>query len=123
MTALTLSTGLLDWFDEVFDRTPFQKLERTLSTYDDDGNQVFTVEMPGVAPEDVSVEYNSANRYLHVEGKRADIDKSYKTSLWAFDSTTDPARAEASMKHGVLTIKVPPKEQEETRRKQIPVKT
>lgn len=122
MTALTLSTGLLDWFDEVFNQAPFPNT-KDVSTYDDDGNQVFTVEMPGVAPEDVSVEYNSANRYLHVEGKRADIDKSYKTSLWAFDSTTDPARAEASMKHGVLTIKVPPKEQEETGYKQIPVKT
>lgn len=91
---------------------------------------VVKLEIPGVAPENVEIE--AEGRTLTVRGKR-DVDPPADGSFHRRERGTgqfsrslqlpadlDLSRAEASCKHGILTVRVP--KREETKPRQIAVK-
>lgn len=88
------------------------------------------LEVPGIAPENVSIEAHG--RTLTVSGKREDVSRAegsfhrrergsgqFSRSL-QLPADVDLTRAEASCKHGILTIRVPKKE--EAKPRQIAIK-
>jgi HSP20 family protein len=91
---------------------------------------VVRLEVPGVAPSDINVEAHG--RTLTVHGKRegrvpdgASFHRRERGSgefsrSIRLPEDADPARAEASYQHGILTLRVPKKE--EAKPKQISVK-
>ena len=88
------------------------------------------LEVPGIAPENVSIEAHG--RTLTVSGKREDVSRAegsfhrrergsgqFSRSL-QLPADVDLTRAEANCKHGILTIRVPKKE--EAKPRQIAIK-
>ena len=88
------------------------------------------LEVPGIAPEQVSIE--AQGRTLTVSGKREDAPPSegsfhrrergaghFSRSL-QMPADLDLTRAEADYKHGILTVRIPKKE--EAKPRQITVK-
>lgn len=89
---------------------------------EEEGQFLTEVELPGFDPEDVSVEIE--DNFLVLSGKK-DSSKEKKSGTYLrndrsiatfyqkiqFPSTADLENAECSLKHGVLTISVPKKEQ------------
>lgn len=101
-----------------------------VNVFADKDGYVVKLEVPGVAPEDVSIE--AEGRTLKVSGKR-DVPSSAEGSFHRRERGTgqfsrsfqlpvdlDVSRAEASYKHGILTVRVPKKE--EAKPRQIAVK-
>ena len=101
-----------------------------LNVFNDRDGVVIKMEVPGVAPEDVNVEAHG--RTLTVSGKREDAPPQegsfhrrergaghFSRSL-QLPADVDTTRAEASVKHGLLTVRIPKKE--EAKPRQISVK-
>ena len=95
--------------------------------FDDD--LVLRFEVPGIAPENLSIE--SVGRTLKLSGKReaAEAKGSYhRRERWSGEfsrsltlpADVDPARAEATYEHGVLSLRIP--RREEMKPRLIPVK-
>jgi len=92
---------------------------------------IVKVEMPGIAPEAIAIE--TAGRTLTISGKRdvsAEEDASFHRRERAtgqfsrslqLPSDLDLARAEATCKHGILTIRIP--KREELKPRQISVRS
>ena len=101
-----------------------------VNIFSDKDGYVARLEVPGVAPDQITIE--SHGRTLTISGKR-DLKVpeggsfhrrereagEFSRSLQLPDDL-DPARAEASCKHGLLTIRIPKKE--EAKPRQIAVK-
>ena len=98
-----------------------------VNVFTDRDAAVLMLEAPGVAPEDLKIE--TQGRTLQVSGKREwrgpkDEKGSFHRREREFGEFSrslqlpaeyDPTRAEASYKHGVLTIRVPKKEEAKPR--------
>ncbi|MGE0823006.1 MAG: Hsp20/alpha crystallin family protein [Candidatus Binatia bacterium] len=102
-----------------------------MNVFNDKDGAVIRLEVPGVAPENIAIE--SQGRTLTVSGKRevtapegASFHRrersggEFSRSL-QLPTDLDLARAEASCNHGMLTIRIPKKE--EAKPRQISVKT
>jgi HSP20 family protein len=102
----------------------------TVNIFSDKDGYVVRLEVPGVSPEQITIE--SHGRTLKVSGKRAiatpeggsfhrrERDAGEFSRSLQLPEDLDPARAEAAYKHGVLTIRVP--KREEAKPRQITVK-
>jgi HSP20 family protein len=101
-----------------------------VNVFSDKDGYVVKLEIPGVPPENVTVE--AENRTLRVSGKR-EIAPPAEGSFhrrergagqfarsFQLPADVDPARAEASYKHGILSVRIPKKE--EAKPRQISVK-
>jgi HSP20 family protein len=101
-----------------------------VNVFADRDGYLIKLEVPGIAPEDVSIE--AEGRTLTVSGKRQEIAPTegsfhrrergagqFSRSLQV-PSDLDLTRAEASCKHGILTIRIPKKE--EAKPRQITIK-
>jgi HSP20 family protein len=101
-----------------------------VNVFSDRDSYVVKLEVPGIAPEDVSIE--AEGRTLTVSGKREVPAPSggsfhrrergtgrFSRSL-QLPADLDLSRAEASCKHGILTVRVP--KREEAKPRQITVK-
>ena len=83
-------------------------------------------EVPGLAPEDISIE--TQGRTLTLSGKRAAVEPSdgsiHRRECWAgefsravqFPEDADTTQARAECKNGVLTVRVPQREESRARR-------
>lgn len=102
-----------------------------VNVFSNQDHYVVRAEAPGVAPEDLEIE--TQGRTLTIRGKRtvASLEGGsfhrrersagqFSRSL-QLPADLDVARAEASCKHGVLTIRIP--KREEAKPRQITVKT
>jgi HSP20 family protein len=101
-----------------------------VNVFADKDGYVVKVEVPGIAPEDVAIE--AEGRTLSISGKREvppSSDGSFHrrergtgqfSRSFQMPADVDTARAEASYKHGILSIRVPKKE--EAKPRQISVK-
>jgi HSP20 family protein len=101
-----------------------------VNIFSDKGGYIARLEVPGVPPEQINIE--SHGRTLTISGKREVVTPeggsfhrreresgAFSRSLQLPDDL-DPARAEASFKHGILTVRIPKKE--EAKPRQITVK-
>jgi len=101
-----------------------------VNVFADKDGYVVKLEVPGIAPEDVTIE--TEGRTLRVSGKR-EVPPPSEGSFhrrergagqfsrsFQLPADLDPTRAEASYKHGILTVCVPKKE--EAKPRQISVK-
>ena len=101
-----------------------------VNVFADKDGYVVKLEIPGVAPENVSIE--SEGRTLTFRGKR-DVQQPAEGSFhrrergagefsrsFQLPADLDPGRADASYKHGILTVRIPKKE--EAKPRQIAVK-
>jgi HSP20 family protein len=130
---LALQRELSNRFDKPFglDLGPSGRgVYPAINVFTDRGGYVLRMEVPGVAPEDLEIEIQS--RTLRVSGKR-DIKPPGEGSFHRRERAVgefsrslqlpadlDTARAEASCKHGMLTIRIP--KNEEAKPHQITVK-
>jgi len=101
-----------------------------VNVLDDEDDLVVQLEVPGIAPENLSIE--ASGRTLTVSGKREPAVPAQagfrRQEGWSGEfsrslqlpADVDPARAEATHKHGVLSIRIP--KREEARPRQIEVK-
>ncbi len=101
-----------------------------VNVFSDKSGTVVKLEIPGVSPDDVQIE--AEGRTLTVSGKRevpAPPDGSFHrrergtgqfSRSFQLPADLDLGRAEATYKHGVLTVRVPKKE--EAKPRQIAVK-
>ena len=96
-----------------------------VNIFNDKDVYVARLEVPGVTPEQISIE--SHGRTLTISGKRDVATPSggsfhrrereageFSRSLQLPDDL-DPSRAEASCKHGILTVRIPKKEEAKPR--------
>lgn len=101
-----------------------------VNVFADKNGYVVKLEVPGVAPEDVSIE--AEGRTLKVSGKR-EVPSPAEGSFHRRERGTgqfsrsfqvpadlDLSRAEAAYKHGILTVRIP--KSEESKPRQIAVK-
>ena len=101
-----------------------------VNVFADKDGYLVKLEIPGIAPENVSIE--SEGRTLTISGKR-EVPPPTEGSFhrrergagqfarsFQLPPDVDTARAEASYKHGILTVRVPKKE--EAKPRQITVK-
>jgi HSP20 family protein len=101
-----------------------------VNVFADRDGYLIKLEVPGIAPENVSIE--AEGRTLTVSGKREDTPSTagsfhrrergagqFSRSL-QLPADVDLLRAEASCKHGMLTIRIPKKE--EAKPRQITIK-
>jgi len=101
-----------------------------VNIFSDKDGYIARLEVPGVSPEQINIE--SHGRTLTISGKREVVTPeggsfhrreresgAFSRSLQLPDDL-DPGRAEASYKHGILTVRVPKKEDAKPR--QITVK-
>lgn len=101
-----------------------------VNVFADKDGYVVKLEVPGIAPEDVTIE--AEGRTLRVSGKREVAPPSegsfhrrergagqFSRSL-QLPADVDSTHAEASYKHGILTVRVPKKE--EAKPRQITIK-
>ena len=101
-----------------------------VNVFSDKDGYVVKLEIPGVAPENVNIE--AEGRTLRISGKR-EVAPPAEGSFhrrergagefarsFQLPADVDPTRAEASYKHGILSIRVPKKE--EAKPRQISVK-
>jgi HSP20 family protein len=130
---LALQRGLERVFDRPFgiDLGPSGRgVFPPVNVFSDRDGYVVKLEVPGVAPEDIAIE--SEGRTLTITGKREAAPPSegsfhrrergtgrFSRSL-QLPADLDVARTDASYKHGILTVRVPKKE--EAKPRQISVK-
>ncbi len=101
-----------------------------VDVYETDGELVIQTAIAGVKPEDLDISVE--NDRVLIKGERGQTSKEegknyfYQECYWgAFSrevilpTETDPGRAEASMKQGVLTIRIPKIEREKKRKIEI----
>jgi len=104
---------------------PIRGVFPAVNVFDDRDAYIVRMEAPGVAPEDFGIESNG--RTLTISGKRANKPAdgvsyhrreresgSFSRSL-QLPEDVDTGRAEASYKHGVLTVRVPKREEAKPR--------
>jgi HSP20 family protein len=101
-----------------------------VNVFADKDGYVVKLEVPGVAPENVSIE--TEGRTLRISGKREVVPPSEGSfhrrergagefsRSFQLPADLDATRAEATYKHGILTVRVPKKE--EAKPRQISVK-
>jgi HSP20 family protein len=101
-----------------------------LNVFSDQGGYVVRMEVPGVAPESLAIEANG--RTLTVSGKREvapppggsfhrrEREAGQFSRSLQLPAELDLAKAEATYKHGVLSVRVPKKD--EAKPRQISVK-
>lgn len=107
----------IDFFDRGFSRMSDLKTPR-MDIYEDNGNLVAEVELPGVDPKNIEVEVK--NNYLSVEAKkeekkeerekgyyRRELAKGYYKRVVPLPVEVVGEKAEAEYKEGVLKILIP----------------
>ena len=130
---LTLQRELERVFDKPFGFDPGPSgrgVFPPVNVFADKDGYAVKVEIPGVAPENVEIQ--TEGRTLSISGKR-EVPPSTEGSFhrrergtgqfsrsFQLPADVDTARAEASYKHGVLTVRVPKKE--EAKPRQITIK-
>ncbi len=119
--------------EEMFERPARRgQLFPALDVTEDDGNYVFSVELPGAKKDDVSIECE--NKVLTIRGEKKSereerkekgryLERSYGAFSRSFTlpPNADPDRIQASFKDGVLTVTIA--KTEETKPKVISIKT
>lgn len=99
-----------------------------VDVYEDENELVFACEMPGVRPEDLDVRYENGELTLHgrVQPRKENanyllleygVGDFYRS--FTINVAVDPNRIAADYKLGVLTIRLPKKEEVKPRRIQI----
>ena len=91
------------WDELFYDRPDYRAPQRGLS-YEikpDDEAVVAEVEVPGVAPEDVKV---------RLEGRAILVETPRGNAYFTVGSRVDQDKVAASIKHGLLTLRVPKRE-------------
>jgi HSP20 family protein len=96
-----------------------------VNIFSDKDGYIARLEVPGVSPEQINIE--SHGRTLTISGKREVVTPengsfhrreresgAFSRSLQLPDDL-DPARAQASYKHGILTVRIPKKEEAKPR--------
>ena len=107
-----------------------QEGQLAVDVYETDGELVIQSAIAGVKPEDLNVSIE--NDRVLIKGERTEKEKIegknyfYQECYWGqfsreimLPAETDPSRAEASMKEGVLTIRLPKIEREKKRKIQV----
>jgi len=101
-----------------------------VNVFTDKDSYIVKLEVPGVAPEDVSIE--AEGRTLTISGNREvppptegsfhrrERGTGHFSRSFQLPADVDPSRADASYKHGILSVRVPKKE--ESKPRQIAVK-
>ena len=117
-------------FDPIFDLVPSARSGfPSVNVLDDKDGLVIRLEVPGVPAENLSIE--SSGRTLTISGKReSDVPVGADEHLheyWSGEfsrslqlpSYVDAAKSEASYKHGMLTIRIPKREELQPRQIEI----
>ena len=115
MTYLRLTPALRSWraLQEDLDSSLWNRSVPSFRVASEGEDTVVSFDLPGVTPEDVSV--TTEDRTVTVSGKRAPERGGDFSRALEFPVTLDLAKAEASLKHGVLTIRVPKREEAKPR--------
>ncbi len=117
-------------FDPIFDLVPSARSGfPSVNVLDDKDGLVIRLEVPGVPAENLTIE--SSGRTLTISGKReSDVPvgaDEYLRERWSGEfsrslqlpSYVDAAKSEASYKHGMLTIRIPKREELQPRQIEI----
>jgi len=127
------------WFEEewpefpsLFERKMGIKIPR-MDIYEDNGNVVAEVELPGVNPKDINVEVE--NNYLKIEAKSEEKKEEKKKGYYRKELSTGyyrrmvplpvevvESKADAQYEDGILKIVVPKKKIEKKEKKRVKVK-
>ena len=125
----------LDWPERLFSRVPDLRAPK-MDIYEDDGNVVAKVELPGVDPEDIEVEVE--NNVLKVEAKteekkeekkkgyyRKELSRGYYKRAVPLPVEVVGEKAEATYEGGMLKIVIPkvkPAKKEKEKKIKVKVK-
>jgi HSP20 family molecular chaperone IbpA len=107
MTNALVRSPLFNDFEALFNLTqsPFTSTNRiTTLNYrvvSEGDTSVVEVEVPGVTPEDVKVK---------LEGRQLSVDCPKGSVFFSLGTRIDASNATATLKHGLLTIKIPKRE-------------
>jgi HSP20 family molecular chaperone IbpA len=82
----------------------------------------FTIDLPGVMPQDVKVEYHSGTLYLEAERKKGRFTSKVRR-MFTVDRLTDLTYAKAYLTDGVFTLVAPRKEPAQARKIALGVAT
>ena len=122
-------------FDRAFDRLfdtptgwdgrPWNRLPKPpVEAYNDDDGLVVKLEVPGIPPEDLSVETQGRTLQIRLksapEGEAEAPAREYARAF-TLPEDVDAERTEARCEHGVLTIRVPKAESAKPRRIEVKV--
>lgn len=120
-------------FLDVFFKTPnWNKFEDTvkttitntlkgLSLTRSGDNLIATLEVPGVAKDDIKVEFSELENgfsRLTITTLRNDVEGSFKSE---FREKVDASKAQATLELGVLTVTVPVKNEEKKNTTEVPI--
>ena len=104
LTRVLPQMGSIDQvWDAFFEQPPFQPARRGLSYQikSEDDAVVAEVEVPGVDPKDVKV---------RVEGRAVHVETPRGNSYFTIGSRVDSEHVTASIRHGLLSLRVPKRE-------------
>jgi HSP20 family protein len=121
------------WSDRLWPEWPRQQGEEyrpSVDLYEEDGKYFLTAELPGVQKDDINitVEGNVVSLSGKKSSKREEKEANYyfsESSWGAFSrsfrlpETVDEEKVDARFKDGVLTLELPVKESEKTRKIEI----
>lgn len=120
-------TSFDTFFEDVFDRlnseaiSLYQKKLSSLTYLEDDGSFCYTLDLPGVKQENLTVEV--LNKVISVKAERKTKVSSYSaTETMSVPDNFDTSKLSAELSDGVLTIKVPPADNKKMEARKIDIK-
>ncbi len=127
-----------EWLEDWFERPRWGRLVPAMRTpkmdiYEDNGNLVAEVELPGVDPKNINVEVK--DNYLKVEAKkeekkqekekgyyRKELSRGYFKRVVLLPEKVKGEKAEAEYKEGILKVIIPKEKPEKKEEKGIKIK-
>jgi HSP20 family molecular chaperone IbpA len=107
-------------FDDIFSTSGLTRLGGVEFKVNEDGSAAFTLDLPGVKQEDLSVE--ATENLVHVKAERktktssCSVNKSFSIS-----EKYDPGTLSADLENGVLTLTVQPHKVQERQSRKIAI--